>query len=122
MTLFEVVHEATHVFMRGEAIAKGLFSADGKVVSYLAKNPEQVKLLIEYWENVQRLLALNILILEMEKDIVLGAQSERTSAGLLTNDSLIVAAMREYGVTRIATNDKQFETVAGIFVFAPNDI
>ena len=89
---------------------------------YLAKHPEQVKLLSDYWTNTKRLLALNILFLEMEEDIVVGAQTERANAGLLTNDSIIVAAMREYGITRIATNDKLFETVVGISVFAPTDI
>jgi predicted nucleic acid-binding protein len=122
MTLFEVVHEATHDFMRGEAKAKGLFTDTEKGAKYLAKHPEQVKLLSDYWTNTQRLLALNILFLEMEEDIVVGAQTERANAGLLTNDSIIVAAMREYGITRIATNDKQFETVVGISVFAPTDI
>ncbi|SRR6266403_956401 len=122
MTLFEVVHEATHDFMRGEAKAKGLFNAMEKGAKYLAKHPEQVKLLSDYWANTQRLLALNILFLEMKKDIVIGAQAERTNAGLLTIDSIIVAAMREYGISRIATNDKQFETVVGISVFAPTDV
>jgi predicted nucleic acid-binding protein len=58
----------------------------------------------------------------MEQDIVLEAQTERVNAGLLTNDSVIVAAMREYGISRIATNDKQFDPVAGITVFSPTDL
>jgi predicted nucleic acid-binding protein len=58
----------------------------------------------------------------MEQDIVVGAQTERVNSGLLTNDSIIVAAMREYGVSRIATNDSQFDTVPGISVFSPTDV
>jgi len=50
------------------------------------------------------------------------AQAERVNAGLLTIDSLIVAAMREYGISRIATSDRQFEAVTGIAVFSPTDL
>lgn len=120
ITLFEVVHETTHQFMIGEARQKGLFSGQG--AKYLSKHPEQVKVLTDYWMNTLRLLALNVLLLPMEQGVVESAQAERVNAGLLTNDSLIVAAMREYGISRIATNDRQFETVAGISVFSPTDV
>ncbi len=122
ITLFEIIHEATHKFMTGEALAKGLFAGAEKGAKYLANHPEQVKLLTDYWVNTRRLLALNIVFLPMEEDIVVGAQAERVNTGLLTNDSIIVAAMREYGISRLATNDKQFEAVAGISVFSPTDV
>jgi predicted nucleic acid-binding protein len=122
ITLFEVVHETTHVFMCAEARSKGLVTAGDKAPRYLGSHPEQVRLLTDYWVNTQRLLALNILLLPMEQSIVTGAQTERVASGLLTNDSIIVAAMKEYGILRIATNDRQFETVAGISVFSPTDV
>ena len=74
------------------------------------------------WANTQRLLALNVLFLPLELSIVTGAQPERVAAGLLTNDSMIVAAMRRYGVSLIATNDRQFNAVPGITVFSPSDV
>ena len=120
ITLFEVVHEATHVFMIGEGKDKGLYTKAGP--DYLKNNPEQVKTLSDYWRNTERLLALNIVLLPMEKNIVVGAQTERANAGLLTNDSIIVATMREYGISRIATRDNQFDSVAGIVVFSPTDV
>jgi len=122
ITLFEVVHEATHDFMRAEARAKGLFTATEKGAKYLANHPEQVMLLTHYWTNTQRLLALNIVFLPMEQNIVVGAQIERSNAGLLTNDSIIVGAMREYGISLLATNDRQFDSVTGITVFSPTDV
>jgi predicted nucleic acid-binding protein len=70
----------------------------------------------------QRLLAFNLLFLPVELSIVSGAQPERASAGLLTNDSIIVAAMRGYGVSLIANNDRQFDAVPDIAVFSPTDI
>lgn len=120
LTLFDVINEATHIFMGAEAIAKNMSAR--KPIAYLQKNPDQVKLLADYWVNTQRVLALNLLKLPTEENIVVRAQQERDSAGLLTTDSVIVAAMREYGVTMIATGDKQFDSVAGISVFTPTDI
>lgn len=123
ITLYEVVHEATHQFMIGEATRKGLFTGQAeKGAKHLSKNPGQVKVLTDYWVNTLRLLALNMVFLQMEQNIVEGAQTERVDVGLLTNDSIIVAAMREYGITKIATNDRQFEAVTGISVFAPTDV
>jgi predicted nucleic acid-binding protein len=120
VSLFEVLNNATHQFMKGEAIQKGLCA--GKAMQYLSTHPEEVKRLTGYWANTQRLLTINLLLLPIEQDIVTAAQTERVNAGLLTNDSVIVAAMREYGIPRIATNDRRFEAVAGITVFCPTDV
>ena len=39
--------------------------------------------------------------------------------GLLTNDALIVAVMRANGLTKIASNDADFDRVPGITRYAP---
>ncbi|HEV2196344.1 MAG TPA: type II toxin-antitoxin system VapC family toxin [Candidatus Acidoferrum sp.] len=120
ITLFEVVHEATHALMIAEGRAKAWYTKAGP--DYLKNHPGQVKTLSDYWHNTERVLALNIVFLPMEKNIVVGAQTERVKAGLLTNDSIIVATMREYGISRIATRDNQFDSVGGIVVFSPTDV
>jgi predicted nucleic acid-binding protein len=120
IALFESVNNATHQFMKGEALEKGLCAS--QALKYLSENPNRVKLLGDYWVNTQRLLALNLLFLPLELSIVEGAQPERLAAGLLTNDSMIVAAMKGYGVSLIATNDRQFDSVQGLAVFSPTDI
>jgi predicted nucleic acid-binding protein len=56
ITLFEIIHEAMHVFMLGEARAKGLFNAAEKGAKYLSRHPDDVKKLSDYWSNDQRLL------------------------------------------------------------------
>lgn len=122
-TLFEVLHDATHKFMIAEALQRGLFAGQQeKGAKYLSKHPEQVKVLTDYWVNTLNLLALNVMLLPMEQDILERGQTERVNAGLLTNDSIIVAAMREYGISRIATNDRLFEAVSGISVYSPTDV
>ena len=122
ITLFEVIHEATHRFMCAEAKAKGLFTAQEKAVKYLSGHPEEVKRLTDYWANTQKILALNLVVLPGEEQIVVGAQTVRVEAGLLTNDSVIVATMREYGISNIATRDAMFGMVNGLSVFSPTDI
>src|SRR5260370_13177778 len=48
ITLFEVVHEATHVFMLGEAHAKGLFTPMEKESEYLSRHPAAVNTPSDY--------------------------------------------------------------------------
>jgi predicted nucleic acid-binding protein len=120
ITLFEVIHDATHQFMLAETKSKGLVAS--KVWKYLSEHPGVVKQLTDYWINTQRILALNLVFLPGEEKIVIGAQSARVEAGLLTNDSVIVAAMREYGISNIATSDALFGSVIGLSVFSPTDL
>jgi len=120
ITLHEVVHEATHKFMCAEAISKRLTAS--KPQKYLSENPDEVKGLTDYWVNTQKILALNLVLIPMEEKIIVGAQGERKSVGLLTNDSVIVSSMREYDISKIATNDRMFNSVNGLSVFAPTDI
>lgn len=120
IALFESVNDATHQFMKGEAIQRRLCT--DKAMKYLADHPEQVKQLTNYWINTQRILALNLLFVPIEEDIVVEAQTERQNAGLLTNDSIIISAMRQYGISQLATNDQQFDSVAGIAVFSADDV
>jgi predicted nucleic acid-binding protein len=42
ITLFEVVHEATHAFMRAEGLKKGLFTAQERGAKYLASTPTKL--------------------------------------------------------------------------------
>ena len=39
--------------------------------------------------------------------------------GLLTNDGLIVAVMQAHGLTKIASNDADFDRVPGLTRYAP---
>ena len=121
ITLFEIVNNATHSFMKAEAVQKALCAQKG-ALAYLKGHPDQVRLLTDYWTNTRRLLALNLLFVPLELDLIEGAHPERCAAGLLTDDSTIVAAMRAYGISSLATRDNQLDTVARIDVFSPTDV
>ena len=94
----------------------------GKLMKFLQDRPDEVKKLTEYWANTRRLLALNLLFIPLELDIVEHAHPERVAAGLLTNDSMIIAAMRLYGISHLATADNGFAAVANINVYTPTDL
>jgi len=120
ITLFETVNEVTHRFMVAEALSKGLITAGG--AKSLRHNFSVISALSDYWRNTERLLALNLLFLPVNEAILRGAQTERHSAGLLTNDSMIVSCMREHGLSFLATRDADFERVSGLTLFQPEDV
>ncbi len=118
--LFEIVSEATHKFMLAEAVSKKLIAKSSP--NELKEKPDAVKQLTDYWQRTQRILNLNLLLLSTDDSIVRGAQAERQAAGLLTNDSMIVSCMRNYGIGALATNDQGFGLVGNITVYSPADL
>jgi len=46
----------------------------------------------------------------------------RLTSGLMVNDSVIIASMKQEGIKLLATNDKAFEKVDEIDVCTPEDI
>ncbi len=120
ITLFETVNEVTHRLMVAEALSKGLITHPN--AKRLRENFKLIPALTDYWKNVERLLALNLLFVPVNDAVLKGGHAERLAAGLLTNDSMIVVSMREYGVSFLATNDADFERVAGITIFKPSDL
>ena len=120
ISLFEIVNEATHKFMLAEARSKGLITREN--ASELRQRFAAIPRLIDYWRETERILALNLLFFSTNERIVRSAQSERQGAGLLTNDSMIMSCMREYGIQYLATADRDFDRASGITVFGPDDL
>lgn len=120
IALFETVNEVTHRLMLAEALSKGLITRGA--AQQLRGKFGLIHGLTDYWKSVERLLALNLLFVPVNEPILRGAYAERKAAGLLTNDSMIVSSMREYGVSFLASSDTDFERVAGITVFKPYDL
>jgi predicted nucleic acid-binding protein len=120
ISLFEIVNEATHKFMLAEAVAKGLITRP--LASELRRKHSDIPRLIDYWYDTERILALNLLFFSTDEQIVRSAQPERQSARVLTNDSMILSWMREYGIRHIATADHDFDRASGVTAFVPDDI
>lgn len=120
ISLFEIVSEATHKLMLAEALSKRIITKEA--ASHLRKDFASIPTLHSYWKDTERILSLNLLILGTDEPIVRAAQPERQHACLLTNDSMIIACMRRLGISRLATNDRDFMRVQGIEVFQPDDL
>jgi predicted nucleic acid-binding protein len=120
---YTVIVEVIHRLMVAEARAGGhIPGGQNNPARYLREHPEIVRALRSYWTDAQRIFSMNLLFLETEENILRRAQIERQNHGLLTNDSTIVACMREYGILTLASRDSDFDRVNGIQVFAPTDI
>lgn len=71
---------------------------------------------------MEKVLNFNLIFIPLNQSLIRAAQIERQGFGLLTNDSMIVACMRQHGILSLATSDRDFEHVSGITVFRPDDL
>jgi len=120
ITTLDVVNEITHRMMLAEALGKGVIKRDR--VRDLRGKWREVAKLTEYWTQTSAIFGLNILVLTTDEARLHVAQTIRVRHGLLTNDSLIVAAMEEFGIDSLATRDNDFDHVSELIVYKPSDI
>jgi len=121
ITSVVVLLEVTHRLMAAEAVAAGLVPR-GQVVRSLQERPDVVRQLRVSDAQAAEIATFGIEILPADLGLCLRAAEFRERFGLLTNDSIVVATMRDAGVTAIATADRDFERVEGIEVFRPTDL
>jgi len=98
ITTLEVINEVTHRLMLAEAVAKGIITRQNAAA--LKGKWRDVAMLGDYWTLTSRIFGLNILIVASDESRLHRAQTVRSSHGLLTTDSLILAAMNEYGIDK----------------------
>lgn len=120
ITSFEVVNEVTHRLMVAEALGTGVIKRDR--VRDLRGKRREIAELTEYWAQISAIFGLNILVLPSDEARLYRAQSVRSRYGLLTNDSLILAAMEENGVDSLATRDSDFDHISNLKIYKPTDI
>jgi predicted nucleic acid-binding protein len=64
-------------------------------------------------------LQSKIQVLTVPPTVLLTAATLCQQIGLLTNDGVIVALMQGHGLSKIASNDADFDRVPGITRYAP---
>ena len=116
-----ILAEVLHRLMVAEAIAKGLVTAK-TAVRKLGEQPELVKQLTQYQDDVDKIPQMSLTILDLTREIVTASAEVRKDEGLLTNDSLVVACMREQGLTKLATANGDFDRVTSLEVCKPTDL
>jgi predicted nucleic acid-binding protein len=109
-----------HRLMLVEAVAAGAILRTSAMS--LKRKPEVVRDLHEYWMRAVSIFDLNLAMIELDERRIRRAQAIRSRHGLLTNDSLIVAAAQDYGVNSLASRDSDFDRIPGLTVFKPTDL
>ena len=115
ITSLDVINEVTHRTMLAEALGTGVIKRDS--VRDLRGKWREIAQLTEYWTQTSALFGLNILVLPSDESRLHRAQTIRSRFGLLTNDSLIVAAMEEFGIHGLATRDNDFDHISELVVY-----
>jgi predicted nucleic acid-binding protein len=78
-----------------------------------------VRKLVVFRRAVEELLRSKLQILTIPPDLLQIAADLCQQIGLLTNDGLLVAVMQANGLTRLASNDADFDRVPGLTRYAP---
>jgi predicted nucleic acid-binding protein len=121
MTAVNVILEVLHRLMMVEAVRKNLVKPPN-VVKKLSKAPQKLKRLNEYFINTEKIQDMGIAIKPLIFETIVKSHVVRLASGLMVNDSVIIASMKQEGVKLLATNDKAFEKVDEIHVCTPEDI
>ena len=114
-------NETCHRLMMMEAVHSGAVSGGG-VLRKLRERPDVVMGLRRHVAQLRSIVSWGIEVLPIDISCALRAADLRATTGLLTNDAIILATMRDERVSAIATADRAFERVEGLQVFPPTDL
>jgi len=120
-TTVSVVREVLHCLMIVEATRNDLVQPPD-VADKLRKSPQTVKFLNEYFINTEKIQYMNIAIKPVLFDTIINSHVVRLSSGLMINDSIIVAGMKQERINLLATGNRSFEQVNEIQICTPQDI
>ena len=112
--------EYCHRRMMQEAQSRGLSGSNP--AKALSQDTALVRQLTRYRPEVDDLLAGDLLVVAIEVGDFNQALEFQGTYGLLTNDSLNLAAGLRSGVGLLATADQQFDSIPSITVFRPDDL
>jgi predicted nucleic acid-binding protein len=118
VTSTHVLSEVAHRLMAMEASVLPGWSA-GKVVQRLRQQPAALQSLTRFRSAVETVLQSRMGVLTIAPALIAAAAAISQQTGLLSNDALIVAVMREHGLVNLASNDADFNRVPGLVRYAP---
>ncbi len=120
VTTADVVSDVCHRLMLAEAVATGVIPRQSAPL--LKRKPELVRGLNRYWPLTAGIFQLGILVLELDDTRLRQAHEMIERHGLLTKDSLVLAAADEYGVEAPASLDSDFDDIDWLIVYKPTDV
>ena len=121
VTAFTSTHillEVCHRLMALEA-ARVLGKPQGPIVKFLKGHLDEVRRLTGFRQAIDDLCIGQLRLLTIAPSLVGTIAALCQQIGLLTNDAAVVAIMQSNGLTKIASNDPDFDRVPGITRYAP---
>lgn len=118
VTSAHVVSNTAHRIMTLEAMARFGWPAIG-IGRRLLRHPDQLCQLTRFREAVDEIPRSGVQVLPITMQLVSAAATSSQQFGLLSGDALIVAFMREHGLTHLASHDADFDRVPGLTRYAP---
>jgi predicted nucleic acid-binding protein len=113
-----ILSELAHRLMTIEARARHPWTS-GKLLHRLKQNSHIVQTLTNSEASVASIVGSRIHVFPVDSALVVAATALSRQTGLLTNDALTLAVMQAHGLTKLASNDPDFDRVAGITRYAP---
>lgn len=113
-----ILTEVAHRLMMVEASRLPGLSIQG-VKKHLQQHPATVKKLTRFRTSIEEILQGRLQVLTIPTSFIVEAAKVSQQTGLLSNDALLVAVMQAHGLTRLAGNDADFDSVPGITRYAP---
>jgi predicted nucleic acid-binding protein len=110
--------DVAHRVMTIEAMGRMGWPATS-LASRLKKHHKEIPKLVIYQQATAKVGQLGIRILAISEQLVLAATSFSQQFELLTDDALIVAVMHDQGLTKIASEDADFDPVPGLTRYGP---
>lgn len=121
ITAFTSTHillEVCHRLMALEA-ARKLGKPQGTMVKFLKSHLDEIRSLTSFRQAIDDLCIGQLRILTVTPAMVKTTAALCQQIGLLTNDAAVVAIMQANGLTKIASNDPDFDRVPGLTRYAP---
>jgi predicted nucleic acid-binding protein len=110
--------DVAHRIMTIEAM--GLFTwPPAGLAARLKKHHASIPQLSLFQPATAKVGQLGIQVLPVSESLVLAATHVSKQCELLTGDALIVAVMRQHGLTNLASEDADFDRVPGLTCYAP---
>ncbi len=114
-----VLNELLHRLMIAEVIKKELARNTREVLKLLKQDKSIIPSLNICWQEIDKIFASEFTVLEDMPNIFRKASQISREYSLLSSDAYIASFAHVYGITNIATNDTDFESVRWIKVWKP---
>ena len=109
--------EASHKVMARGGGASPRCGAPG--IARLKRHPELLDSLTSHHRVVATVRSLRLPVEVITLDLLARGAALSIQERLLTNDALTLVVMKQLGVTVLATNDDDFDTISGITIYKP---